>query len=250
MKKYIAKDAISKNVLKSAKLLQTIDVNALIVGDKGVGKKSLAKFILPNSKIYQAKDLQNSIFENELHLQNEAIILDKIEELTNINLFLEYIEKSNLRVIALLSKESLNNKLKDSFPITLELVSLKNRKEDFKELAKKFSIQTSKDLNLPELPLNKLHLDISNNAHSLKKSIYFSYLFETVDEKEVLNLLENFFYKKLEEDVSYKQLLELFDVPLLKAANKKYPSQVQVAKNLGINRVTLRKKLELYKGLI
>ncbi|MBD3830017.1 MAG: Fis family transcriptional regulator, partial [Arcobacter sp.] len=49
---------------------------------------------------------------------------------------------------------------------------------------------------------------------------------------------------------SYKDLSYIFEVPLLKAATKKYKSQVQVAKHLGLNRITLRKKLEIYKDLL
>ena len=52
MQEYIALDSISKEILNSAKLLQSVEVNALILGENGVGKKSLAKYLLPNSKIY------------------------------------------------------------------------------------------------------------------------------------------------------------------------------------------------------
>ena len=44
MQEYIAKDSISKEILNSAKLLQAVGVNALILGEMGVGKKSLAKY--------------------------------------------------------------------------------------------------------------------------------------------------------------------------------------------------------------
>ena len=45
MQEYIALDSISKEILNSAKLLQSVEVNALILGENGVGKKSLAKYI-------------------------------------------------------------------------------------------------------------------------------------------------------------------------------------------------------------
>ena len=78
MQEYIAKDSISKEILNSAKLLQAVEVNALILGENGVGKKSLAKYILPQSEIYEAKNLQKDIVDDVLTLQNEAIIIDKI----------------------------------------------------------------------------------------------------------------------------------------------------------------------------
>ena len=58
MQDFIAEDGISKEILNSAKLLQAVQVNALILGSSGTGKKSLAKYILPNSDIYEAKNLQ------------------------------------------------------------------------------------------------------------------------------------------------------------------------------------------------
>ena len=96
MQEYIAKDSISKEILNSAKLLQAVEVNALILGENGVGKKSLAKYILPQSEIYEAKNLQKDIVDDVLTLQNEAIIIDKINELTNIDLLLKWIEENRL----------------------------------------------------------------------------------------------------------------------------------------------------------
>ena len=92
MQEYIAKDSISKEILNSAKLLQAVGVNALILGEVGVGKKSLAKYILPQSEIYEAKQLQKDIADDVLSLNNDAIIVDKLQEITNIDLFLKWIE--------------------------------------------------------------------------------------------------------------------------------------------------------------
>ena len=81
MQDFIAEDGISKEILNSAKLLQAVQVNALILGNAGAGKKSLAKYILPNSTIYNAKDLQKDINDDVILIQNEAIIIDKINEI-------------------------------------------------------------------------------------------------------------------------------------------------------------------------
>ena len=250
MQEYIAKDGISKEILNSAKLLQAVEVNALILGESGVGKKSLAKYILPNSDIYEAKNLQRDISDDVLHLQNEAIIIDKINELTNIDLFLKWLEDNNIRVIAISNTENLNQKLKDIFSINLEIPSLSKREEDTKALVNKFSQEASSILDLAKIPSSKLIVNISNNTHSLRKSIYFSYLFETIGEHEILMFLEKYLSENLRGENSYKDLSYIFEVPLLKASTKKYKSQVQVAKHLGLNRITLRKKLEIYKDLL
>lgn len=128
MQEYIAKDSISKEILNSAKLLQAVEVNALILGENGVGKKSLAKYILPHSEIYEAKNLQKDITDEVLILQNEAIIIDKINEITNIDLFLRWIEENSIRVIAISQTENLNQKIKDIFSINLEIPNLQKRR--------------------------------------------------------------------------------------------------------------------------
>ena len=250
MQEYIAKDSISKEILNSAKLLQAVEVNALILGENGVGKKSLAKYILPRSEIYEAKNLQKDIADEVLLLQNEAIIVDKINEITNIDLFLKWIDENSIRVIAISQTENLNQKIKDIFSINLEIPNLSKRDEDTKALINKFSQEASSILDMPLIPQSKLIINISNNTHSLRKSIYFSYLFETIGEHEILMFLEKYISENLSGDNSYKDLSYIFEVPLLKASTKKYKSQVQVAKHLGLNRITLRKKLEIYKDLL
>lgn len=250
MQEYIAKDSISKEILNSAKLLQAVEVNALILGENGVGKKSLAKYILPQSEIYEAKNLQKDIVDDVLTLQNEAIIIDKINEITNIDIFLKWIEENSIRIIAISPTENLNQKLKDIFSINLEIPVLSKREEDTKALVNKFSQEASAILDMPLIPQSKLIINISNNSHSLRKSIYFSYLFETIGEHEILMFLEKYISENLYGENSYKDLSYIFEVPLLKASTKKYKSQVQVAKHLGLNRITLRKKLEIYKDLL
>ncbi len=250
MQEYIAKDSISKEILNSAKLLQAVGVNALILGEMGVGKKSLAKYILPQSEIYEAKQLQKDIADDVLSLNNDAIIVDKLHEITNIDLFLKWIENNSIRVIAISNTENLNQKLKDIFSINLEIPNLTKREEDTKALVTKFSQEASSILEMPLISQSKLIINTSTNTHSLRKSIYFSYLFETIGEHEILMFLEKYISENLKGENSYKDLSYIFEVPLLKASTKKYKSQVQVAKHLGLNRITLRKKLEIYKDLL
>ena len=250
MQEYIAKDGISKEILNSAKLLQAVEVNALILGESGVGKKSLAKYILPSSDVYEAKDLQKDIIVDVVVLQNRAIIIDKINEITNIDVFLKWIEDNSIRIIAISNTENLNQKLKDVFSINLEIPPLSKREDDTKALVSKFSHEASSILDMPLISQSKLIVNISNNTHSLRKSIYFSYLFETIGEHEILMFLEKYISENLKGENSYKDLSYIFEVPLLKASTKKYKSQVQVAKHLGLNRITLRKKLEIYKDLL
>ncbi|MFA9373056.1 MAG: Fis family transcriptional regulator [Poseidonibacter sp.] len=250
MSEYIAQDEVSKEILNSARLLQAVNVNALITGSMGVGKKALAKFILPHSEIFEAKSLQQDIIDDVLNIQNDAIIIDKIHEITNIDLLLNWLDINSIRIIAISNNDNLNKKLKEIFSINLEIPNLERRELDTKGLIKKFSKEASIILDMEVISSNKLITNISKNTHSLRKSIYFSYLFETIGEEEILMFQERYLSEHLEGENSYKDLLYLFEVPLLKAATKKYKSQVQVAKHLGLNRITLRKKLEIHKELL
>ncbi|MBP7741978.1 MAG: Fis family transcriptional regulator [Aliarcobacter sp.] len=250
MQEYVAMDDISKEILNSAKLLQAVEVSALIIGNSGTGKKSLAKYILPNCEIYEARDLQKDILDNLLPFENQAIIVNNIEEITNINLFLKWLDEKNIRLIATSNSKNLNQKLKDIFSINLEIPNFIERKKDTKVLINNFSKEASSILDMPLINESKLIINLSNNAHSLRKSIYFSYLFETIGEHEILMFLERYISQNLNGENSYKDLSYIFEVPLLKASLNKYKSQVQASKHLGINRITFRKKLEIYKELL
>ena len=247
MENYIAISKNSKEILNSAHLLQSVEVNALISGEPGVGKKSLSQYIVPKAPVFKAKNLQQDISDNIINLQNCSVVIDKIENITNVDLFINWVNSNGIRVIATTLKEELNNRLAELFSITIELPPLRERDEDVKALTQKFSKEASITLDLDTIIPSKLMINISNNAHSLRKSIYFSYLFETIGEDEILMFMENYMYSNMKGDNSYKDFLYLLEVPMLKAANKKYKSQVQMAKHLGLNRITLRKKLDIHK---
>ncbi|MFA7090764.1 MAG: Fis family transcriptional regulator, partial [Arcobacteraceae bacterium] len=152
MQDYIAAAPASKEILNSATLLKSLGVNALISGSLGTGKKTLASYILPNTPIYNAKELQQDISDNIIGLSNQSIIIDQIENITNVELFLTWANENDIRVIATTLKEDLNSKLKDFFSITLFIPNLENRKEDIKPLANKFSNEAMHILGATKKP--------------------------------------------------------------------------------------------------
>lgn len=250
MTKFIANSKVAKELVNSANLLKSLAVNTLIIGDEGTGKKTLAKDICDNAKVYKAKVLQDEISSNVFSIDDNVIIIDSIEEITNIDSLLDWHKSNNIRIIATSKKKNLNAKLQELFSITLEIPPLEERKEDIKPLANKFSDEAKEvfgdDIEKP----SKLLINISKNAHSLRKSIYFSYLFESIGENEIMMLLEKYMSENFQGENNYRDFLYLFEAPLLKSAQKEYKSQLQMAKFLGLNRITLRKKLEQYKDLI
>lgn len=249
MQEFIAVSEISKEIKNSAELLKSLDINALITGQRGVGKKSLAKYITQDSNVYNAKILQNDITDNVISISNCTVIIENIDEITNIDLFINWVENNAIKVIATSKKDDLNEKLSDLFSITIDIPPLDTRKEDIKPLANKFAKEAGNILGIAEKP-SKLIVNTSENAYSLRKSIFFSYLFESIGENEIMMLLENYILDNMEGENIYRDFAYLFEAPLLRASQKKFKSQVQMAKNLGLNRITLRKKLELHKELI
>jgi DNA-binding protein Fis len=69
---------------------------------------------------------------------------------------------------------------------------------------------------------------------------------KSINEDDLENILYNFFIKKLKNQSTYKELLSIFEIPMLKAGQKVYKSQLQISNKLNINRITLRKKLDKY----
>jgi transcriptional regulator of acetoin/glycerol metabolism len=249
MQEFIAFSEISREIKNSAELLKSLDINALITGQKGVGKKSLAKYITQDSNIYSAKTLQDDITDNVISISNCTVIIENIDEITNIDLFINWVENNSIKVIATSKKDELNEKLADIFSITINIPPLDTRKEDIKPLANKFAKEAGEILGIDEKP-SKLIVNTHENAYSLRKSIFFSYLFESIGENEIMMLLENYILDNMDGENGYRDFVYLFEAPLLRASQKKYKSQVQMAKNLGLNRITLRKKLEMHKELI
>ncbi len=248
---FIAQSAVLKEAYNSAMILQNLKVHALIYGQSGVGKKTLAMQIDPNALLFEARDLQEEIEYNKTFETTETIIVRNIEEFSNVEIILEWLNTQNVRMVGLTSKEAIHPKLAELFTITIEIPPLKQREEDIRQLANKFSKEAAAILDVDEENKPKrLIINTTNNAHSLRKSIYFSYLFESIGENEIMMLLENYFLEHFDGENSYRDFLYLFEAPLLKASQKKYKSQLQMSKYLGLNRITLRKKLEQHKDLI
>ena len=249
MQEFIAISETTKELKNSAELLRTLDINSLITGERGVGKKSLAQYIAPDAAVYQAKELQHDINDNVVTFHNCTIIVENIDEITNIDLFLNWIENNTIKLLATSLKSDLNDRLSEIFSITLDIPLLDQRKEDIKPLANKFAKEAGEVLGIKEKP-SRLIINTSQNAYSLRKSIYFSYLFESIGESEIMMLLERYMLDNMQGENAYRDFLYLFEAPLLKSSQKKYKSQVQMAKHLGLNRITLRKKLETHKELL
>ena len=241
MENFIALSPSSKKALHVAKISAPLPINILIYGEVGVGKKLLTKEITQNTTNYEAIELEQLIQQKNIDLQSyKSIIIFNIENILNSKQFFEKLK--NIKIIATANLDYKD--LQNNFPVKIKLEALSQREEDLNELIKIYTDEANK-IYLSNKTIKDIKIDISQNGLSLKKSIFKSILLNSITKDEMIEIMYNYFMKEL-ENKSYKDLLEIFEIPLLKASKKIFKSQVQMAKHLDINRITLRKKLNTY----
>ncbi len=226
------------NIIKSFNLTKTLFVSSIIIGEANIGKKSLAKHLFPNAPIVSGEN--QSEVEDALKNHDE-IIITNFEKLSNHS----NLSFDNKRVIATADYIGNQQKIDDMFAFIYEMPPLKERPKDIEYLkeifikeAKSVFMIDDNSINMDNIPLN-----LSKNSKSLKKSI-FLYLFKhTLNEKEIQDVVYQYIHKNLDGNDGYRQYIQLYEKPLIKAGLNKFGSQLQLSQVLGINRNTLRKKI-------
>ncbi len=239
---FVTSSHASVEALKTANLLKSLSVNALISGEKGVGKKQLARYILPNAPIFCALDFDELMLEIQ---SSSEIIITHIENSPNLKTIANEIEKYDIRVIATCSENYHCEVIDELFGITIELPSLKEREEDILVLIECFISEAETIFGKQEDFRFEIHnVDLSENAASLRRQLFSHYLLDDVHENDLMTLIEKYLYKKLGSNNDYREYLHLYEVPLIRAGLKKFRSQLKLAGILGLNRNTLRKKIQ------
>ncbi len=244
MKKFIAKSEESKKILNIVQVSANLPVNIVIRGEGGVGKKLLAKEILPTAISMDGRFLETSIINNSINIdQYKELIVTDIHQVLNKKEFLDNL--ANIKIVA--TSKTLVHDIEEQFAIKVDISPLENRQEDLEEISQIY-IQNANTIYNSNVSLDSLDLDISENGISLKKSIYKNTLLNSLDDEDINQALEHFISKKLDENNVYKDFLKVIEVPLLNMAKVKFKSQLQMATKLNLNRITLRKKIEQYFG--
>ncbi len=244
---FIAYSRASQEALKSANLLKSLNINALITGESGTGKRSLAKFILPKAEV-----VDGSSFAEVLSIvsTNSEIVIKNFDKITNFTTLQNALQKHQTRVIAT-SKIELQEKISSEFfSLKITIPPLIQREEDIEPLAKKFfeEVYTIFGKQIQnDISLENLSPDLSQNCYSLRRSVYIKYIIDSLEKEDVLQVMEEFLSKKLGGKNDYREQLYLFDVPMLRSGFKKFHSQLNMSEKFGLNRNTLRKKINDYK---
>lgn len=82
--KHINASASWTQAFKTATLLKSLSVNALIIGESGVGKKSLASYILPDAIIFDASNYDELLLALD---SMNSVIITNLENSPNIKKF-------------------------------------------------------------------------------------------------------------------------------------------------------------------
>ncbi len=240
MIKFIAKSPQLQNITKSLELTKKFYVSSLLVGEACTGKKTLARHLLPTAPIVEGKDLSRVL---EVVAEHEEVIITDFEKISNYTL----LNFDNKRVIATALYQPRDMMVDRLFGHIYEIPPLRERPEDARALAEIYLQSAREMLAYDEVDeMDYARLDLTRNSQSLKRQVYKHLILSHIDEKDIEALMYDFFAGNLGGDDDYKKFLHLYEKPLIEAGLAKYKSQLKLASILGINRNTLRKKVNEY----
>lgn len=230
----------SKEAFKTATLLKTLSVNALITGELGVGKKSLASYILPDAPVLDASKFDELLVALE---SSSEIIITNLEKSPNIKRIFDIINTNDIRVVATAKGSFYNKDIDEFFSVKFNIPPLQDRPEDIRLLVERFISEASLLFGGGEkFNIKNFIPDLSENSNSLRRQVMIDFLLQDIKDTELMNIMENYMLEKLGSNSDYKNLLYLYEVPLIKAGISKFKSQLKLSDKLGLNRNTLRKK--------
>ena len=241
---FIAASKPLKEALKSANLLKSLSINALITGEPGTGRHTLAKTILPDATVIDALDSQLYAYM----AKEKRLIVERIDELENRVKFYQTAKKEGVRIIAL-AAPGFEGDDPLFFSVRIDLPPLRERPEDIPPLIEKFRWEILAQMgDLTPFEVDPTRLELDRNAFSLRRSLTLQYMAQTVREEELLYCNGRFIEKGMDEEGDiYRQLLYLYEVPLIQKGFERFKSQLKMAEAFGINRNTLRKKIGEWK---
>ena len=235
MQEFVAVSVKMQEIKRFSVLMKNTKIHTLIIGESGVGKSRLANEIAPNAyKVDGAKP--NGVAE--AIKQFNEIIIENFDLLNGADWNL-----AGKRIIATSKTKPKDSVCEKLFGLTIELLPLSKRQADIVPLMQAFMEQASSELNLAPININKIAPDISQNCHSLKRAVYSALIRHHQSKEEFALSMQEFFERRIELDDNYHIFLDMFDKAVILANQDKYKSQLMMAKIMGINRNTLRKKM-------
>lgn len=226
-----------ENIIKGFTLTRSLFISSLLIGEKYTGKKTLVNRLFPNSIYIDGSNREELILALN---NNDEIIIYNFEKLDNF----DNLNFENKRIIAIANKINNSKKIEKKFAFIYYMPSLKER-EDLELLIGFFQKKIQKELMIKDkIELNIEELDLSTNIQSLKASIYRQLINKKITSEEIEKILFEYLFNNIDGNNAYREYLFLFERPIIKAGLKKYKSQLKLSSILGLNRNTLRKKIQ------
>jgi DNA-binding protein Fis len=225
------------NIIKGFTLTKSLFVSSLLIGEAHTGKKTLIQTLFPNSIYIDATNREELV--SALESYDEIIIynFEKIIDIDSLNF-------ENKRIIAIANYIENTVKIEKKFAFIYQMPTLKER-EDLDLLIEHFQKKIQKELMLEnDIVINKEKLNLSENIHSLKASIYKQLMNRTLTSEEIESILFEYLLEHIDGNNAYREHLYLYEKPLIEAGLQKYKSQLKLSNILGLNRNTLRKKIQ------
>lgn len=231
-----------RDIIDAFNLTKALVVSSIIVGPKHLGKKSLLRYLFPDATFVSCADEDKIRFVLEKH---DEIVMYDFEKLTNYSL----LDFSNKRIIATANCSESTMQIEDIFAFIYKMPPLEERKDDIEYMSKLFLKDAcSLFSEFPEPPIVLEEIEINTtNYMELKKSIYRAVAYRSMGEYEICKSMYTYLYSNLEGSNAYSKYLSLYEKPLIEAGLRKYGSQLKLSEILGINRNTLRKKINEHK---
>jgi len=227
-----------QHIIKSFNLTKTLFVSSVIIGEAHTGKKTLARYLFPDTPLVSG--INDEEVKEALEKYDELIISD-FEKLSNPS----SLNFDNKRIIATANYLGNATLIDDLFAFIYTMPPLKERPEDVNYLKTLFVKEACSTFMIDEgtIDISKIPLNLTMNNKSLKKSVFLDLVKLSMDATEIENVIYQYILKHLDGNDGYREHLSLYERPLIKAGLKRYGSQLQLSQVLGINRNTLRKKI-------
>jgi len=227
-----------QHIIKGLNLTKTLFVSSIIIGEPHTGKRSLVGYLFPETP--QVSGTDQEAVASMLQECDELIITD-FEKLSNM----EALDFDNKRVIATANYVTNRHTIDSLFAFIYQIPPLRERPEDVAYLKEKFVQSACEDLMIDpqSVDMDTININLTQNSKTLKKSIYQYLMSRNMEKEEIQQAVYYYILEHLSGNNGYKEHIDLYEVPLIKAGLEKFGSQLQLSQVLGINRNTLRKKI-------
>ncbi|MEN8727116.1 MAG: helix-turn-helix domain-containing protein [Sulfurovum sp.] len=238
METFFTKSDKIQHIIKSFNLTKTLYVSSIIIGEANTGKKTLARYLFPDTPLVSGESQE----EVKIALENnDELIITDFEKLSNQS----SLDFTNKRIIATANYMGNQELIDDLFAFIYMMPTLQERPEDVNHLKNIFIKEALSTLMIEDdtFESDDIPLNLSKNSKSLKRSIFLHLYKYSLDDKDIQEILYHYLLKNLDGNDGYREYLGLYEKPLIEAGLKKFGSQLQLSQVLGINRNTLRKKI-------